>query len=310
MNANRIEIHYHLPHGVHSADAFLLAKAETEFISIIKEVATALDITLKLETEALAEGGIKQIWKAIGDNAPQLSLLLSIVAIVIALNPPTDKELIDLQKEEARLHIEVLKKELAASEPENAAEAVDCVTNELNHRLNVVKRRSNFYQAIYQEQKIQGVSYTTLYDEVPTEDPTHLKREEFPNFFALTSNLPREVDEDATIGIISPVLKKGRFKWKGEYEGQVIEFWIQDQLFKDSVLSKDVEFRNGTAINCVLEIKVKVNEVGEVSNAGYYVTTVKKVIDDGFEFVTERGRAFAAKKYQEKNQLNLFSEES
>lgn len=307
MNYNEIEIHYYLPEGIHSADAYQIAKAENEFISLIKELGQLLEIDFKLETEALSEGGIRQKWKAFGKNSGQIGCLLAIVGIVIALRPQTDRELIELQKEESRLHIEYLKKQLEeASEEEPSEDEVIEAAKEASSTIKVTRRRSNFFQAIQREEKISAVSFSVLEDGAPIREPTQIDRPEFPDYIALTGELPTELDENAEIGIISPVLTKGRFKWKGEYGGQFIEFWIQDKKFKESVLRKQIEFHNGTAIKCVLEMKIKVDEIGDLSKAGYYVKVVKQVVDEGFEFTTESGRNYLAKKEYEKNQLNLF----
>ncbi len=306
MNANQIEIHYFLPEGVHSADAFKLVKAETEFISIIKEIALTFDVEFNLETQAVTEGGIKQIWKAIGDNAPQISLIISIVALVIALQPKGDEELISLQKEKTQLQIQLLKKEMAVIETSPEPEKIINAAEEISSTLKIVRRRSNFYQALYDEEKIISVSYSIFEERTPIKEPTFVVRNDFPKYIALSGELPAEVDEDAIIGIISPVLIKGRYKWKGEYKGAFIEFWIQDKKFKESVLRKEVEFHSGTAINCVMEIKIKVDEIGDISNAGFYVKIVKSILDEDYEFITESGRKLAAEKKHNENQLELF----
>lgn len=306
MNANQIEIHYFLPEGVHSADAFKLVKAETEFISIIKEISLTFNVEFKLETQAVTEGGIKQIWKAIGNNAPQISIILSIVAIVIALLPKGDEELIKLQKEKNQLQIQLLKKELNENNSSPKGDRINNAADEISSTLKIVRRRSNFYQALYDEEKITSVSYSIFEENAPIKEPTTVDRNDFRKYIALTGELPAEVDEEAIIGIISPVLVKGRYKWRGEYKGAFIEFWIQDKNFKESVLRKEVEFHSGTAIKCEMEIKIKVDEIGDVSNAGYYVKIVKSILDEDYEFITESGRKHAAGKNYNRNQLDLF----
>jgi hypothetical protein len=306
VNANQIEIHYFLPEGVHSADAFKLVKAETEFISIIKEISLTFNVEFKLETQAVTEGGIKQIWKAIGNNAPQISIILSIVAIVIALLPKGDEELIKLQKEKNQLQIQLLKKELNENNSSPKGDRINNAADEISSTLKIVRRRSNFYQALYDEEKITSVSYSIFEENAPIKEPTTVDRNDFRKYIALTGELPAEVDEEAIIGIISPVLVKGRYKWRGEYKGAFIEFWIQDKNFKESVLRKEVEFHSGTAIKCEMEIKIKVDEIGDVSNAGYYVKIVKSILDEDYEFITESGRKHAAGKNYNRNQLDLF----
>ncbi len=305
MNANQIEAHFYLPPGVHSADAYKLISAETDFLSIIKEVACTFGVEFKLETQALSEGGIRQTWKAIGKNAPQISLVLSIVAIIIAMKPQCDAELIELQKQETQLHIQYLKRQLAEDiTPES--EQVTNAAQEIGSTLKIVRRRSNFYQAICEEEKITSVSFSVFEEDTRIEEPTVVLRTEFADFIALSGELPTEIDEDAVIGIVSPVLCKGKYKWKGEYRGSIIEFWLQDKAFEEMVLRKEVEFHSGTAIKCVLEMRSKINEIYDITTTGYHVRLVKSILDDDYEFTTKSGKFYEIKKQHSKNQLNLF----
>ena len=306
MKYNEIQIHYFLPEGLHSADAFLIAKAESEFIHMIKEVAYLIEIDFKLDVEALTEGGLIQTWKAFGANSGQIGCLLALISILISLKPQPDKELVELQKEQIRLQIEVLKKQLKTKTIDLSAGEIENAAGEINKHLKVIRRRSNFYQSIINERRIDSVSFTISENGSHHKKTVTIEREKFHDFVALMGELPPEKDENAVIGIISPVLKKGRYKWKGEYKGNYIEFWITDTSFKRSVLKKEIEFHSGTAINCVLDLKLKVDEIGELTNAGYIVRVVKKVLDDDYEFVTKSGRIFESKKENESNQLKLF----
>jgi len=306
MNANEIEIHYALPEGVHSANAFCVVRAEQEFLHILKESAGLLDIEFTLEAQALAEGGLRQIWKAFGKNAGQISTLIALAALVMSLRPSADKELVDLQKEEARLHIQLLKQQLGtAANPATADDAAKAA-KEVSDDIKIVRRRSNFYQAISADPKIASVSFSIRNDGALAADPILIPRDDFPKYIALTGELPSTHDDEAVIGIISPVLKKGRFKWKGEYKGEYIEFWIQDKKFRESVLKKEVEFHSGTAIGCILESRLRVDEVGEVTPSGHYVKVVKKVLTEDFVFSTESGKKFEAEKLADENQFKLF----
>lgn len=304
-SVNQIEIHYSLPGGEHAANAFAIAKAETEFIHMVREVGGLLEIEFELQAQALKEGGIRQIWRALGKNSPQVGVLLSIVAIVISLKPQGDRELVELQKEEARLHIAALKRQLSENAPSVSEATANGVAKEIGTDLKVVRRKSNFYQALLAEPKIAAVSYSLGRDGSVVEEVGSAQRAEFADFIRLTGDLPSERDDDAVIGIISPVLKKGRFKWKGEYKGEYIEFWLQDKAFKESVLSKTIQFHSGTAIHCVLEIKITVDEVGCLTRSGYYVKVVKKVVDEGFEFQTDSGKRYLDRKDAESRQLPL-----
>lgn len=311
MEPNEIEIHYYLSDGSHSANAFTIARAEIEFISLIRDLAESLDVKLELETQALTEGGIKQVWKAFGKNSGQIACLLSLAALIITLVPKGDRELIELQKEATRLEIEKLKKDLGKEE-ELPAEApppnldIQSAAEELNNDLKIVRRRSHFYSYIQSEDKISSVSFTKRRDQEPTDDPIRVERAAFSNYIALTGELPTIRDSSAVIEIISPVLKKGKFKWKGYYKGQFIEFWVKDKKFKESVIRKQYEFKNGTSIECVLEMKQKIDEVGSVWVSSYHVMLVKKVIDEDSEETTPQGDKYYTQIKNEEKQLKLF----
>lgn len=302
---NEVEVHYYLPTGMHSADAYLIAKAEIEFISLIKDIAEQLGVSLRLETEARTEGGIRQTWKAFGRNSGQVGCILALIAILVELRPQSDKDLIRLQKEESRLHIEYLKQQLNKDSDAIETNSIQNAASDLNGDLRVVRRRSNFYDAIHHEHRIESVSFTFLDNGQHLPNVVHIKRDAFIEFIALSGVLPVEIDDDANISIISPVLKKGRYKWKGIYNDQIIDFHVRDRHFKESVLQKVVDFRNGTSINCILHKRIKVDEVGVLSPAGYYVILVKKVFDDEKSNITEQGKAHYARKQFEEDQFKL-----
>lgn len=101
----KIEIHYYLPDGIHSIDAMMRNKCESDFLAIFSETVDILGLDIQIEAEALAEGGVRELWTAIGNNNNQITLMISIIALVFAIFPDSDNELSDLQKEESRLSI-------------------------------------------------------------------------------------------------------------------------------------------------------------------------------------------------------------
>ena len=71
-----------------------------------------------------------------------------------------------------------------------------------------------------------------------------IEKDQFKNFILSTDDLPLITDEEAFIEVISPVLKKGNFKWKGIYRGEPINFYMKDKKFKDSIFHQKVAFTN------------------------------------------------------------------
>ncbi|MEE9337579.1 MAG: hypothetical protein V3U87_05825 [Methylococcaceae bacterium] len=115
----KLELHYYLDNESHSMDAVVRNKCEAELLGLFIEAADALEIDVRLETEAFKEGGLKELWRAIGENNNQLTVLLVIFTIVLSRIPLSnpeqealDIELSKLQIEATKLQIQQLKKEL------------------------------------------------------------------------------------------------------------------------------------------------------------------------------------------------------
>lgn len=303
MNS-RFEIHYFLQANEHSAEAFTMTRAGYEVISIIRLVCDEFEVESKIEVEALGVGGIRQIWKLIGRNSGALGIVIGVVGILLQLKPQGDKELIELQKEKLRLEVAELKKKAAEPTFSVSKESLSAAVHELSTDLQIVKRRSNFYHQLLSEPKIEKIEI-----QKPTQGVWGdfiVNRSDFSDFVTSISEIDPLKNGDAVIGIISPVLRKGRYKWKGEYNGTYIEFWMQDKLFRNQVLTRAVQFKSGTAIRCRMEVRRVVDEAGDIVPAGYYVTLVREVLDNGFVFKTAAGMRDDAKTEAEENQFRLF----
>src|SRR5690625_6880147 len=103
---SKFELHYYLADNSHSMNALVRNKCEAEFIAVAIEVAEILGVHLDFDCEALQEGGVREVWKALGENSAQIALVISTLALICSVIPKTDQELVDLQKEDLRLSIE------------------------------------------------------------------------------------------------------------------------------------------------------------------------------------------------------------
>jgi hypothetical protein len=63
LNANTLELHYWFNDQTHTMDAFVQNKCEHELLAIINEIAKVFDVEITVETEPLANGGIKRWFK-------------------------------------------------------------------------------------------------------------------------------------------------------------------------------------------------------------------------------------------------------
>jgi hypothetical protein len=313
LSAEKLELHYYFNDSSHSMNALVRNQCESEFLAIAMEVAKELELPIQLESEAYREGGLKEAWKIIGNNGVQVSIFISIMAIVSSRIPFSDPELDQLQKqnlrlsiEEKKLRIKKLKTELENEEVND--KTVAKVAESLETNLKVVTRKSNFYKQLSRYNKIEKIGLTALnHDGMPITNERIVLRNNFRNFIIHSHNLTPITVDDALVEIIAPVLKEGRYKWKGVYENEPISFSMNDKDFNLDVLNEIISFKHGTTIECVLLIHQKLDETGEIQITGHSVSTVIRKIDSGEELQTLQGKKYKFNKKQVEAQADLFT---
>lgn len=318
---NKLELHYYFEDDDnHSMDAVIRNKCENEILQILTSVSKELNINIKTETEAYQEGGLKELWVFLGSvDGQQLinvsNFLVAVLALILSRVPTKKSKLDKLEQqltiEEKELNIELLRAELAEKNIAQEKINLDRLDYVLNKNIKVIKHKSNFYKLLTKYPKVKKLSTAKLDTENrPVEKPAIVERSDFSNFILESEDLDPLTDENATIEIISPVLKKGKFKWKGFYnaDSTPIEFSMKDKLFKNRVIEEGVSFKNGTFIDCVLEISRKIDDMGNIYFSNYSVLTVLKRHYDGITVETKQGKDYRRKKEAEKSQLSLFDD--
>lgn len=325
----RFQIHYYLANESHAIDAFVRNKCEAELLAILQEVCVIVGASIKVETIPSGEGGLREYWKILGDNGPQISATFTILTFVLGVITAglSRFPLADLEKdareksiqeltieekklgiEEKRLALEKLRKEV--KEGSVTPETLESAAKAVEHNLKIQSRRSNFYKQLNNYERVTAVGFSALDSgnkEVISERT--VPRSEFSKYVLLDNSLPTETVEPATIEIVAPVLREGNYKWKGIYEGDPISFSMTDADFKNSVHQEQVAFQHGSCIKCVLHIYRKVNEVGEVEVTGYSVITVLEKSDGGTTTETPQGKKHRAYKKFIEDQTDLFSDQ-
>lgn len=314
---NRFELHYYFSDEdkTHSMDAFTRNKCEHELLQIVSEITRELDANVKVETEAYEEGGLTEIWTFLGSDNGQLTIILSLLTLALSRIPlrktKLEKEDLKLSIEERRLNIELMKKELESKGiPENKID-IEKLVLIITNNYKIIKHKSNFYKQLYKYPKVKKLSTTKLNDKKEKiDEPSFVERKDFDKFILESDSLETIPDENATIEIISPVLKKGKYKWRGIYDkiGSVIEFSMKDKEFKENVIEDGIPFKNGTFIDCVLEIERKIDDLGNIFNSNFSVVTVLRQHDEVTSFETPQGKRYKKQKEAERNQLRLFDD--
>lgn len=309
----KLQLHYFFADkSVHSMNAFVRNDNEKELLQIFKEVLSSFDLEIEIESEALAEGGLKSIWKFLGKNGIQLTLIVTVVGNMLTRVPVENKELVSLQIENLKLDNELKQEELKKIKLEILNK--DSITDEvvqrtlkiLDNDYKILWHKSNFYKRTSFYQKIDSVSTLQLNEKnEPVDQERVVSRNDFSKFILRSNELQPLIDEEAIIDLISPVLKKGNFQWKGFYNGEIISFHMKDEMFKNSVLNREIEFINGFGIKCVLHQQRKIDDVGLIKVTKSNVITVIEVITNGSAQVTPQGEKHQREKKLIQNQLKF-----
>ena len=269
--SNKLSLHYYFKDESHSIDSLLRNECEKEILFMLKDISETLNLKLKLETLPPENGGFVETWKFIGENSPQITLLVSIATIIISRFPVQNKELTKLQIENLKLDNELKKKELEKlnleflqDENDISKELIKDTVNLVNKNYKVSWRKSNFYKKLNSYPKIDSIELMRYDDNSPVKTPRKINKSEFSSFILNSDELPSTEQERAIIDVISPSLKPGKFTWKGFYNKEIINFSMDDFGFKEKVLNGKIHFSNRYSIEVQMTQERKINKDGNI----------------------------------------------
>ena len=312
LQANTLELHYWVNDNSHVIDAFVQNKCEKELFDILSEIANNLAVSISIETMPLADGGVRRWFKIVSQVENKKALitiaLITAIATGIIVTPITstidaimqnaielifeDKELKELQKENLKLDIELKNIELLRKQK---------IQNKLE------KKRSNFYAELDKGKNITQISLGAQNNNHQTIIPeTFVLKNNFQSFIITSYDLEPEIIEGAVIEIISPVLKKGDYKWRGIFNGESLSFNMKSNEFKTLVQTGSIEFTNGSSIRCLLRINKRIDSNGEEKITEYDILRVDEYFKSTQPIETPEGKKYRQTKEAEKLQGKLF----
>lgn len=286
--SNRLQFHYYFNDKSHTIDSIIRNECEKEILHIYKEIANVLGLELTLESLPSEEGGFIETWKFIGKNSVQITLIVSVAAIIISRFPVENKELTKLQIENLKLDNELKRKELEKLNLEfiqdhdklDKQKIIDSVEL-INKDYKISWRKSNLYKKLNSYQKIDSVEIVRYKDKEPIGNPRKIPKKEFSKFVLGSDDLPKLETENAVIDVISPAIKKGNFKWKGFYNSEIINFLMNDFQFKSQVLNGAIHFSNKFSIEVEMIQSRKINQDGDIRITNSVVNRVIASIENG-----------------------------
>ena len=315
LEANVIELHYWFNDNSHTMNAIVFNKCEYEFLGIAKEIFHKLKVDAEIETEPLGKGGLCSWFRFKSKDKSALKVGVALYLITNVLGTPITAILGELtqmaiqtvfeSKEIKRLEEQ---KQIAELEYDIARIKSEMVRLSYSIDENIVKKKcSNYYETLSLCSKINKIT-VSITDISKTN--TYFKKEinsvDFSKYIMTSDEVEPDNDENAVIEIVSPVLKKGKYKWTGIYNGEVIPFTMKSNEFKTLVQTGRVLFKNGSSINCHLITHKKINAEGEVRISGYEVVLVNYYFENDKPVETPEGRRKRQIKEDEENQLKLF----
>jgi len=257
-NHTSIDIHIHFyfnDENVHSMNAQILNECERQFIKAVNNANNYLLEPLEIKICAKEKGGLLEVFQFLNDN-PTVTNYVFLVISNICTAFFTSKMHNKLSVEEqSKLRLENI---LATKE----AIASGKITEEefkliAGSDKTLLKSRSDFFKTAKKEKTLKNIDIETntkIADKYLFEKIS-VTYEQFDDFIMIDEGEEeQEIKEDKVrIYIISPILVKGiKPHWRGLYNGISIDFHISDKDFLELIYTKEINFTNGTFIDCIL----------------------------------------------------------
>lgn len=311
FNENELILHYQFDENLHEIDANMHNQAEQNILSIINEISKSLDIDVEIDLILNVAGGWRDILKfklkTDVDKIIFTALYAPIILLLISHFLTSNSKLDDAQISYYQNQAEAAKSQKILNEKQieyfnKLISNIPSVNNSETVK-KIYKKQSELYKVMDNEGHTKSFSVEVRSSENTFSEIATVQRSDFIKFI-IEPHEEIEVDENATIEIVSPVLNNnGRIKWKGIYNDSLIDFSMKDKEFREKILKKEIRFESENIMSVVLEIKRKVNDDGDEDSVSYAVTEVLGTeYKDGGYFETKKG----TKRREDANQLNLF----
>ncbi|OEK05391.1 hypothetical protein [Roseivirga misakiensis] len=286
--SNSLQFHYIFQDDSHSIDSITRNECEKEILNLFNEVSITLGLNIDIQTLPPAEGGFKEFWKLLGQNSAQLTLVISVTAIILTRFPAENQELTELQIENLRLDNDIKRKELAKLNLEFIPDDEGLSDELLKGSVELVKknykvawRKSNLFKKLIGYSKIDSIEVQRQHDFLPVGPSRKISKRRFPNFVLQSDDLPNLEGIIGSIDVISPAIKPGKFRWKGFYDKDIITFEMGHKAFKAHVLRGDVHFSNTFSIEVEMTQVRRIDSDGNIKVTNTIVNRVIATIENG-----------------------------
>ena len=304
-NALTIQLRYCFEdENLHSMNAEVFNECERQFIKAIKSTEKYFENTLQVKIKPREKGSLIDELLVIVNN-PLFGLLVGIFATkFFDAKFSTAKHKTDETSKKLE-NLQVIREQIKSGTL--TAEDFDYIAS---NDKDLRKQKSNFFKSVRKEAEVLKIETTTITNLEHQPIIIIVERKDFDNFILPETTEKTSETQDAKIYIVAPILIKGRRdSWKGIFENSSIDFKVSDKEFLAQVWNKQINFQNGTYINCELKTITSINietdetkilrEVENVSNYGEDNKPIKIV-----------GHRKKSKKIDTTQQLNMFTDKN
>ena len=106
-----------------------------------------------------------------------------------------------------------------------------------------------------------------------------MEKNEFSKFILRSDEIPKLELENAKIDVISPAIKRGKFRWKGFYNNNIINFLMNDFDFSHKVINGKIPFSNRYSIEVDMTQERKIDQDGNIVVTNSVVSKVNASIE-------------------------------
>jgi len=299
-----LQMHYYFKDvDAHSMNAAIHNECEKQFIKALKLLNKYVDTAIVIKVRAKDQGGLKVIYEVCTKDPLVLIIITALITSTINQFFTSNFRPAINATEETKNRIEnvaSIKEMIKAGTLTD--EEFDYYTE---NDKDLKKLKSNFFKSAKQEESITKIEFEDISpNRKPAFSTRSIEYADFDKCIIVEEQEINDIEIDAKIYIVSPVLIKKNYNWKGIYNDEPIDFSIKDKDFLNDVYNHVVKFCNGTYINCRMKIIRTVNKNDGTEKIERIVLHVDNCHDDDGYIMIKKHR----KAVNNPDQLTLFED--
>ena len=294
-----LEFHYEFyDDSIHAMDARSFNFCELQLIKAIEELQKYVgEAKIEVGIEKRAEGSLIETIILTLENLSESKAFIALLTAFLTYFFTKKRS----KLEDANKRLEILDKIKKADLTKEEALAL------IGKDPILKKLISSYYNRLAEQNEVKSVAVKGKHEDVLFANAS-IESVDFKTHI-VEEKEAKQVYMGTTLGVCSPVLISGHGKkWKGIFNGKVIEFVVEDKSFLQQVYHNDFKFGSTTTLKCDLVEKTKVlndNSHEIIGEPIYAVIKVDEVNDnEHFQRFTKRYR----KQEADARQLDLFDD--